>query len=139
MFVYTSTAQRQAKYKQFRGEPRTPILTKERTTNKTKTENKNKLVAIRFRESDYDSIISKAENSGMNFTEFVTRAALNHKIIRMDGLNETAKEIKAIGRNLNQLTMLCNMGKINCPDLIEMKKEYAKSVLALEEVARRCS
>ena len=74
----------------------------------------------------------------MNFTEFVTRAALNHKIIRMDGLNETAKEIKAIGRNINQLTTLCNMGKINCPDLIEMKKEYAKSVLALEEIARRC-
>ena len=56
----------------------------------------------------------------------------------MDGLTETAKEIKAIGRNLNQLTTLCNIGKIYCPDLIEMKKEYAKSVLALEEVARRC-
>ncbi len=74
----------------------------------------------------------------MNFTEFVTRAALNHKIIRMDGLNETAKEIKAIGRNLNKLTTLCNMGKINCPDLTEMKTEYAKSVLALKEIARRC-
>ena len=74
----------------------------------------------------------------MNFTEFVTRSALNHKIIRMDGLNETAKEIKAIGRNLNQLTTLCNMGKMNCPDLTEIKTEYAKSLLALEEIARRC-
>lgn len=138
MFVYTPTARRQAIYKQFRGEPRTPILKKERTTNKTKTENKTKLVAIRFRESDYNSIKSKAENANMNFTEFVTRAALNHKIIRMDGLNETAKEIKAIGRNLNQLTTLCNMGKIDCPDLTEMKKEYAKSILVLEEIARRC-
>lgn len=74
----------------------------------------------------------------MNFIEFITRAALKHKIIRLDGLNETAKEIKAIGRNLNQLTTLCYMGKINCPDLTEMKTEYAKSVLALEEIARRC-
>lgn len=138
MFVYTPTAQREAKYKQFRGEPRTPILKKERTTNKTKTENKTKLVAIRFRESDYNSIKSKAENANMNFTEFVTRATLKHKVIRMDGLDETAKEIKAIGRNLNQLTMLCNMGKIDCPDLTEIKTEYAKSVLALEEIARRC-
>lgn len=138
MFVYTPAAQRESKYKQFRGEPRTPILKKERTKNKTKTKNKNKLVAIRFCESDYNSIKSKAENANMNFTEFVTRAALKHKIIHMDGLNETAKEVKAIGRNLNQLTTLCNMGKIDCPDLIEMKKEYAKSVLALEEIARRC-
>lgn len=55
----------------------------------------------------------------MNFTEFVTRSALDKPIIIIDGLDKVLKEQKAIGRNLNQLTMLCNMGKIVCPDLSE--------------------
>lgn len=136
LFVYTPTAQRQPIYKQFRGEPRTPRLTKERYIIK---DNKNKLVALRFRESDYDKIKVKAEKANMNFTEFVTNSALNKKIIKIDGLPDVLKEIKAIGKNLNQLTTLCNMGKVICPDLVEIKADFAKSVIALEEIARRCS
>ena len=136
MFVYTPTAQRQAKYKQFRGEPRTPILTKE--SIKTK-DNKNKLVALRFRESDYNKIKAKAEKAEMNFTEFVTTSALNKKIVKIDGLPDVLKEIKAIGRNLNQLTTLCNMGKIICPDLTGLKTDYSKVMEALDEILRRCS
>ncbi|MCH5297906.1 MAG: plasmid mobilization relaxosome protein MobC [Ruminococcus sp.] len=75
----------------------------------------------------------------MNFTEFVTCSSLNKKIIKIDGLTEVLKEIKAIGRNLNQLTTLCNMGKIVCPDLTELKADYAKAVESLDEIARRCS
>ena len=75
----------------------------------------------------------------MNFTEFVTNSALNKKIIKIDGLPNVLKEIKAIGRNLNQLTTLCNMGKIVSPDLTELKADYAKAIEALEEIARRCS
>ena len=75
----------------------------------------------------------------MNFTEFVTNSALNKKIIKIDGLSDVLNEIKAIGRNLNQLTTLCNMGKVICPDLVEIKADFAKSVIALEEIARRFS
>ena len=75
----------------------------------------------------------------MNFTEFVTNSALNRKIIKIDGLTDLLKEIKAIGRNLNQLTTLCNMGKIVSLDLTDLKADYAKAVEALDEIARRCS
>ncbi|MCH5298753.1 MAG: plasmid mobilization relaxosome protein MobC [Ruminococcus sp.] len=74
----------------------------------------------------------------MNFTEFVTNSALNKKIIKIDGLPDVLKEIKAIGRNLNQLTTLCNMGKIVSPDLTELKSKYAKAVESLDIIARRC-
>lgn len=77
------------------------------------------MVAMRFRESDYETIKKKADKAKMNFTEFVTRSALDKPIIIIDGLDKVLKEQKAIGRNLNQLTMLCNMGKIVCPDLSE--------------------
>lgn len=120
-----------------RGIPEPLILQKERITTKTIT--KNKLVALRFRENEYKLIKSKADKVNMNFTEFVTRSALNRQITVVDGLPEIIKEVKAIGRNLNQLTTLCNMGKIICPELLELKEQYSKLIVMLDEIARRCS
>ncbi len=94
---------------------------------------------MRFRENEYDLIKSKADKVNMNFTEFVTRSALNKQITVVDGLHEILKEVKAIGRNLNQLTTLCNMGKIICPELSELEELYSKSIVMLDEIARRCS
>ncbi|MFR6001134.1 plasmid mobilization protein [Ruminococcus sp.] len=120
-----------------RGIPKPLILQRERITTKTIT--KNKLVALRFRENEYDLIKSKADKANMNFTEFVTRSALNKQITIVDGLPKILKEVKAIGRNLNQLTTLCNMGKIICPELFELKEQYSNAVVMLDEIARRCS
>ena len=96
------------------------------------------MIAIRFRESDYAAIKRKAEKANMNFTEFVTTAAMNKSITVINGLEDVLKEQKAIGRNLNQLTTLCNMGKIICPDLRELKEQYAEVLTALNEIVRRC-
>ena len=96
------------------------------------------MTAIRFRESDYATIKRKAEKANMNFTEFVTAAAMNKSITVINGLENVLKEQKAIGRNLNQLTTLCNMGKIICPDLQELKNQYANVLTALNEIIRRC-
>ena len=140
-----------------RGEPRTPYLffTKRKGTLKrnkintsrmsnilqkeriTKT-NKTKMVAMRFRESDYAAIKRKAEKAYMNFTEFVSAAGLNKPITVIDGLEDLLKEQKAIGRNLNQLTTLCNMGKIICPDLRELKEQYAEVMTVLNRITGRC-
>lgn len=108
---------------------------KERTT---KTNNKTKMIAMRFRESDYAAIKRKAEKANMNFTEFVTAAAMNKQITVINGLSEVLKEQKAIGRNINQLTTLCNMGKIICPDLQKLKQKYAEVLTALNEIVGRC-
>ena len=79
---------------------------------------------MHFRESDYDAIKRKADKANLNFTEFVTRSALDKPIVVIEGLSDVLKEQKAIGRNLNRLTILCNMGKIDCPDLTEMINQY---------------
>ena len=79
-----------------------------------------------------------AEKANMNFTEFVTAAAMNKSITIINGLEDVLKEQKAIGRNLNQLTTLCNMGKIVCPDLRELKEQYADMLTALNEIIGRC-
>ena len=105
----------------------------------TKTNNKTKMIAMRFRESDYAAIKKKAEKVNMNFTEFVTAAAMNKPITVINGLSDVLKEQKAIGRNINQLTTLCNMGKIVCHDLHELKQQYAEVLTTLNEIVGRCS
>ena len=93
---------------------------------------------MRFRESDYTAIKKKAEKVNMNFTEFVTAAAMNKPITVINGLSDVLKEQKAIGRNINQLTTLCNRGKIVCPDLKELKQQYTEVLATLNEIVGRC-
>lgn len=96
------------------------------------------MVAMRFRENDYETIKKKADKAKMNFTEFVTRSALNKPVTVINGLEKVLKEQKAIGRNLNQLTMLCNMGKIVCPELSEMIDQYSAVYDRLNDISGRC-
>ena len=96
------------------------------------------MIAMRFYESDYAAIKRKAEKAYMNFTEFVSAAGLNKPITVIDGLEDLLKEQKAIGRNLNQLTTLCNMGKIICPDLRELNEQYAEVMTVLNRITGRC-
>ena len=74
----------------------------------------------------------------MNFTEFVTTSALGKKVTVIEGLDEVLKEQKAMGKNINQLTTLCNMGRITCLDLEEVKEQYAQVITLLDEILGRC-
>lgn len=94
---------------------------------------------MRFRESEYEAIKMKADKANLNFTEFVTRSALNKPIVVIDDLGDVLKEQKAIGRNLNQLTTLCNMGKIDCPDLSKMINQYSTVYDRLNDIMERCN
>lgn len=94
---------------------------------------------MRFCENEYETIKKKADKANLNFTEFVTKSALNKPIVVIDGLGDVLKEQKAIGRNLNQLTTLCNMGKINCPNLTEMINQYSAVYNCLNDITERYS
>lgn len=100
---------------------------------------KSKMVAMRFSPTDHTAIKKQAEKAKMNFTEFITLSALNKPIVIINGLDEVQKEQKAIGRNLNQITTLCNMGKINVPDLGEVKSGFSTIANKLNEILNRCS
>lgn len=95
---------------------------------------KNKKMSIRISEEHLATIHRKAEQADMTFTDYVTRACLGKQIVVIDGLDEVIRQQKAIGRNLNQLTMLCNMGRVSVANLEEMKEQYAKVSAALTEL-----
>lgn len=85
---------------------------------------KSKMFSMRMNENDYERIKLKAEKASMSVTGFITSSALNKNITVVEGLDKTLSELKAIGRNLNQLTTLCNMGKITALDLSEVKHGF---------------
>lgn len=98
---------------------------------------KNKKMSIRISEENLAAIHRKAEQADMTFTDYVTKACLGKQIVVIDGLDDVLRQQKAIGRNLNQLTMLCNMGRVSVASLAEMKEQYAEVSAALTELLER--
>ena len=94
-------------------------------------------MSIRISEDDLNIVHYKAEQAKLTLTEYVTQCALGKQIFVIDGLDEVLRQQKAIGRNLNQLTVLCNMGKISNVNLQELTEEYAALNRTLTELLDR--
>ncbi len=93
------------------------------------------MFTFRISERDYLTIQSKAEKAKQNMTAYITNSALNKNIVIVSGLDETNKELKAIGRNLNQLTTLCNMGRIQSLNLVDVKEQLRQVYIALLDIS----
>ena len=57
------------------------------------------------------------KQSGMSMSDYVTACCLGKQVVVIDGLKEVLKELKSIGRNLNQLVTLAHMGRVTVNDL----------------------
>lgn len=86
------------------------------------------MFSFRLSKSDFERIRKRAKRSKLSMTAYILSAALGKSIIVVDGLDQTMSELKAIGRNLNQLTTLCNMGKIQALELDEIKRQFGELV-----------
>ena len=87
---------------------------------------KNGKLRIRICEADWQQVHDKAEQADMTLTEYVTACCLGKRIVVIDGLEEVIHQQKAIGRNLNQITTLANMGKVKTVYLKELTDAYAQ-------------
>ena len=87
---------------------------------------KSRKMSIRISESDLQKIHNKADKAKLTLTEYITKACLGKQIFIIDGLDEVIRQQKAIGKNLNQIATLCNMGKVTCFNLAEITNQYAE-------------
>lgn len=81
---------------------------------------KNKRFAFRIRERDLNAIRRRAKAANLSVTDFFTTSALGKEIVVVEGLPEIISQLKAIGNNLNQLTVLANMNRIQMVGLEEI-------------------
>ena len=73
---------------------------------------KTAIITARMTPENKQKIENRAAQANMTITDYLTTCALGKKIVRMDGLDAILTELKAHGRNLNQLTVLANMGRL---------------------------
>ena len=75
-------------------------------------EKKTEIITLRVAPQTKDRIRNKAQEFGLTVTDYLCLCGLGKRIVRVDGLDQVLSELKAQGRNLNQLTTLANMGKV---------------------------
>ena len=81
-----------------------------------------------------EAIRRKAAQVHMSQSDYVTTCCLGKRIVILDGLKEVLRQQKAIGNNLNQLTVLANMGKVQFANLDSAVQEFSKINTVLREL-----
>ena len=100
---------------------------------------KDNTFSIRIASGDLAAIKQRAKQARMSQGEYVTRCCLGQQIVIMDGLKEVLQQ-RAIGNNLNRLTILANMGRITTVDMERTARELADigaTLRGIQEEGRR--
>ncbi|MCI9056448.1 MAG: MobC family plasmid mobilization relaxosome protein [Oscillospiraceae bacterium] len=95
---------------------------------------KDTTFSIRIASEDLAVIRQKAKQARLSQSEYVTRCCLGRQIVVIDGLKEVLQQQRAIGNNLNRLTILANMGRISAVDLERTAQELADISAALRSI-----
>ena len=98
---------------------------------------KDTTFSIRIASGDLDTIRKKATQARLSQSDYVTRCCLGRQVVMIEGLKEVAKQLRAIGNNLNQLTALSYMGRVSIVNLDGMTQELAGISAALREIQER--
>ena len=82
--------------------------------------------STRMASADREKIRALAQKAGLSMSDYVTACCLGKRIVIIDGLKDVLQQQKAIGNNLNQLTVLANMGKVQVANLDTAAQEFAR-------------
>ena len=97
---------------------------------------RNRPITIRCTDDEYERIHKKAQRNKLSLSDFVLRSALDKKIVVADGLDEVAKQQKAIGRNLNQIAMLAHEGRLHSVRMDELVEQHKAVTQAVCDIAK---
>ena len=90
--------------------------------------------STRMASADREKIRALAQKAGLSMSDYVTACCLGKRIMILNGLMEVLRQQKAIGNNLNQLTVLANMGKVQFANLDTAAQEFARINTSLREL-----
>ena len=99
-------------------------------------EKKTEIITLRATPQMKDRIRAKAQELHLTVTDYLCLCGLGKRIVRVDGLDQVLSELKAQGRNLNQLTTLANMGKITLVYGDRLAESYGQVSEQLRQLLR---
>ena len=97
---------------------------------------KTEIVTARMTPEVKRQLQARARDANMTLTNYLIICGLGQEIVRVDGLDDLLSELKAQGRNLNQLTTLANMGRITVLRGDDLIGEYTRLCDAVSAVIR---
>ena len=100
-------------------------------------EKKTEIITLRVTPQVKERIRAKAQELSLSVTDYLCLCGLGKEIVRVDGLDQVLSELKAQGRNLNQLTTLANMGKITVVYGDRLAENYGQVSEQLRQLLRR--
>ena len=99
-------------------------------------EKKTEIITLRVTPQVKERIRAKAQELHLTVTDYLCLCGLDKEIVRVDGLDQVLSELKAQGRNLNQLTTLANMGKITLVYGDRLAESYGQVSEQLRQLLR---
>ena len=90
--------------------------------------------STRMASTDREKIRALAAKAHMSMSDYVTVCCLGKRIIVIDEQKELLRQLKGIGSNINRLTVLANMGKVQVIDLEKAAGKLSEVSAALRSV-----
>ena len=97
---------------------------------------KTEIITARMTPEVKRQLQARARDVNMTLTNYLIICGLGQEIVRVDGLDEVLSELKAQGRNLNQLTTLANMGRLTVLRGDDLISEYTRLCDAVSTLIR---
>lgn len=93
--------------------------------------------STRMASRDREAIKELAKKSGMSMSDYVTTCCLGKQIVIINGLKDVLRELKSIGKNLNQLVTLAHMGRVTVINLDSMTRTFSELCEAVRMILER--
>ena len=100
---------------------------------------KSEIITLRVTPRVKEAIRERARAAGLTVTDYLCYSGLGKEIVRVEGLEQVLSELKAQGRNLNQLTTLANMGRVTVLKGDALAENYGKIYEQLRELLQETS
>ena len=100
---------------------------------------KSEIITLRVTPHTKETIQERAKAAGLTVTDYLCYSGLAKEIVRVEGLEQVLSELKAQGRNLNQLTTLANMGRVTVVKGDTLAENYGKIYEQLRELLQETS
>ena len=97
---------------------------------------KSEIITLRVTPRTKKTIQELAQSAGLTVTDYLCYSGLGKEIVQVEGLEQVLSELKAQGRNLNQLTTLANMGRVTVLKGYALAENYGKIYEQLRELLR---
>ena len=90
--------------------------------------------STRMASADREKIRALAAKAHLSMSDYVTACCLGKRIVVIDEQKELLRQLKGIGSNINRLTVLANMGKVQVIGLDKAAQELSEVSAALRAV-----